>query len=172
MDVVPFVHIQNLLIARVRWNLRVVSLCVFLMAKRLFFFLCLSAIFILAFENYLFISLSYLLNGMFSSLLLSILRSFIFWLLTCCQMFSWQKFSTILHAAPLLDSLLYLLCGRLWISCNPIFQFWGLFSKWLESYSESLCLFLYHKVFSNFFWEHFQSFRFNINAFDWFEIIF
>lgn len=69
------------------------------MVVRLTFFLCLLAIFILAFENYLLISLSYLLIGMFGSLLLSILSSSVFWILTLSQMVSWQRFSTILHSA-------------------------------------------------------------------------
>lgn len=119
-----------------------------------FFLLSSLTIFISAFENYLFISLSYLLIGIFGSLLLSfgfLSSYFIFLILTLCQMYSLQTFSTILHTASLVDSLVCLLCGRFWISCNPIFQFWRLFPEWLESYSESLCLLLYHKVFSNFF---------------------
>lgn len=88
MCVVPSVHIHHLLIATVRRSLSVFSLCVSPMTLSLTFFLCLLAIFILAFENYLLISLSYLLIGMF-----------VFWILTLSQMYSWQRFSTALHSA-------------------------------------------------------------------------
>lgn len=103
MCVVPSVHIHHLWIATVRRSLSVFSLCVSPMALRLTFFLCLLAIFISAFENYLLISSSYLLIGMFGSLLLSILTSFVFWILTLSKMFSWQRFSTALHSDSFIE---------------------------------------------------------------------
>jgi hypothetical protein len=60
------------------------------------FFMYLSAICISSFEKCLFSSFAHLLSGLLTFLEVSVLSSCIFWLLTPCQMYSWQRFSPIL----------------------------------------------------------------------------
>jgi hypothetical protein len=98
-----------------------------------------SLVICISFKNYQFI------NCIFLSLVFW--APYIFWLLIPCQTNSWQRFSPILKAVSLFEWLFPLLYRSFLVWCNPIFQCLLLFSELLESYSESLCLYLYLKAF-------------------------
>jgi hypothetical protein len=104
VPVVPYPHKYELsfvllilaILTGVRWNLKVLLICISLMAKNVdHFFKCFSAIWDSSMKNFLFRSVPYFqLNCLVGWCLVSWVLC-ISWILALCQMWSWGKSSSL-----------------------------------------------------------------------------
>jgi hypothetical protein len=132
------------ILTRVRWNLNVFFISISFIARTVeHFFTCFLTFGLFPLKKLCSVHLliSSLVHWFFGSLVFW--GPCIFWLSNRCQMYSCQRFSSILWAASLVWWLFAFLCRNFLVSCSPICQHSFLVTEPLEFYLWSYCLFLY-----------------------------